>query len=102
MSHTETTEAVERLTQQYTTKFWKKYDTKSKPRVIRGMERISKDVVDDFWIMLKEALTTIRKETLEEVERADCLKLSYVRDMKSTNQNEIRQAMLDHLQALKK
>ncbi len=64
MSHTETTEAVERLVEEFGKKFYRPRLTPLAEEIpILGSVTQAQDIED--W--LRTALTTIRKETLEEL-----------------------------------
>jgi hypothetical protein len=71
--------SIEDVVMKKTMAFWEKYDSTrnpkgtGNPRVIRGQETISKDVVDDFQLMLTEAIDEIKpslaQQSKEEGER---------------------------------
>lgn len=94
MSHTETTEAVEKVQHEFLERFGadKIWITPSQDNV---------ETILEIWAFIDTALTTIRNETLEEVEQT-ASKLSTFFDRDTEKARGARYAIEMLLQALKK
>lgn len=81
--------------------WWITQFTKGLPTIVTSSKTGVPELHPDF----KKAITTtaqrVREETLEEV-KAGIPPVSYFRDMRSTNRNEMRDEILAHLSTLNK